>query len=234
MKNLLLPLLLSAASAFAGPTLITSYGTTSGEDDADQAYPLFGQAITASVGANTKMPQKLKLQSVSFQSGSRTDTQTKETVVYLHVYEDFQVNGSDTPEHVGKLVAVSQNSIDMSKVDRLQQLTWNFSNEIIDRDKNYHYIISKDTKPATASDSSNLIGGAFELNTEDPYKGGDCYLANSSLTDWDLEFEVKFNSDDSKQTPVAVTPRARKSESVASPAALISIGNITLSLRDTH
>lgn len=232
MKNLLFPLLLSAASVLAEPTLMTSYGTISGGDDADQASPLFGQSITASVGANGALPQSLKLQSVSFQSGSRSDMQSTETTVYLHVYDDFRVNGSSTPEFVGKLIAISQNSIDMSKVKPLEQLTWKFSNEAIDRDKKYHYVIANSAQSATSANAGNIIGGAFELNPEDPYKGGNSYLANSSRSDWDLEFEVSFNSGDTNKPQVAVSPKLRKSEK-KSPAALISIGNISLSLTDT-
>ncbi len=183
--------------------IVTSYGTVSGGDDANQAGPMFGQGITINVGANTNdaaIPNPVSLQQVSFQiSGTAVGGAA---VAYLHVYDDFAVDGTASPTTIGNLIAVSTTTVDFSTASPLDTVTWQFDEDELDKATVYHYILAIDTTAATVLDSSNLTTASFELNVGNPYDGGDAWRANGTNLDWDMEFEV-ITADVSSAGPVS-------------------------------
>ncbi len=194
MKRPLLTFAALAASAAVsqGATIVTAYGTIAGVDDANQAGPMFGQGITVDVGTATpaiEIPATVYLQQLSFQSTSST-TGVGTGSVYIHVYDSFAVDGDDTPSEIGNLVAVSSTTVDLDSVTPNQTLTWLFNFEAISSSSTYQYVLAENTQPATVEDSSNLATNGFELNTGDPYTGGQAYRANGTTNDWDMEFEL--------------------------------------------
>ena len=188
---------LVAAVAFTGvtsaATVTTSYSTVTGADDNNQAGPMFGQSITVNVGADTadgSIPATVFLQELSFQAsssgvGGGTD------VVYIHVYDAFAVDGDNTPSTIGNLVAVSSTTLDLSTIAANATMTWSFANDVIDKGTSYAYVLATNTTAATVGDSSNLSTTSFELDTGNPYTGGQAFRANGTTLDWDHAFELK-------------------------------------------
>ncbi|GAA5493903.1 PEP-CTERM protein-sorting domain-containing protein [Rubritalea squalenifaciens DSM 18772] len=178
--------------AASAATIVTSYGTVTGANDGDQAGPMFGQGITVNVGADTadaSIPSTVYLDQLSFQSTS-SGVGIGTATVYIHVYDAFDVDGTNAPSVIGNLVAVSSTTIDLSAVGANETMTWDFAGEGIDKSSTYYYVLATDTNAATVGDSANLTGSGFELNTGNQYTGGQGYRANGTTTDWDLEFEL--------------------------------------------
>lgn len=173
--------------------IVTSYGTVTGADNANQAGPIFGQGITVSTGADTPLidiPATVYLQSLSFQRTSSTTGIGTSTAAYVHVYDAFVVDGDNTPSTIGNLVAVSSDTVDFANSTSNQTLTWSFANNAISSTTNYFYVFATSTSAATVSNSSNLATSGFELNTGNPYTGGQAYRANGTTADWDMEFSM--------------------------------------------
>lgn len=177
----------------ANGDIITSHGTISGINDADQAGPLFGQSITVNLGADTAdalIPGIVFLKQVQFQSSSSGSGQGSGSV-FLHVYDDFAVDGTAVPTTIGNLIAVSTNSVDLSSIGLNNTMTWTFSgSQGISKSTTYAYILASNTVAATTLDASNLRTGAFELKVGDPYSGGQAFRSSGTTSTWDLEFRV--------------------------------------------
>lgn len=199
MKNTLPIALLSTilASGLCAQTFVTSYSTVTGINDNNQAGPMFGQSITVNVGADTadgSIPSTVYLQEISFQQTS-SGTGASSGVAYIHVYDAFAVDGDDTPSTIGNLVAVSTTTVDLSIVAANAQMTWSFlGNDAIDKSSSYAYVLASNTTAATTSDSSNLLTTGFELDTGNPYTGGQAYRANGTTSDWDMAFELRTSA----------------------------------------
>lgn len=221
MKKIITTLLGAAAIAQAD-TVVTAHGTVSGEDDADQAAPMLGMSITPNVGVSPKGNyKKLFLKSMSFQTSSSGTSRVDENVAYLQVYDAFAVDASGKVSAVGNLVASSTNAHRIgSSSDLNKTLTWNFDGQVaLDGNKTYSFVFSTESSKAiTLSDHGHLVAGGFELNSGDPYSGGDGFLGNAATKGWDLEFRVEFSG-----TPQRVVP----------PAAVIGLGEFNFLLRDT-
>jgi MYXO-CTERM domain-containing protein len=174
-------------------TILTTYGTVSGADDANQAGPMFGQGITVTNGADTPsvdIPANVFLLELSFQRTSSTTGIGTSTAAYIHVYDAFSVDGDNTPSTIGNLVAVSSTTVNIAASTALQTLTWSFSGESISSTATYFYVLANNTSAATVGDSSNLTTSGFELNTGNPYTGGQAYRSNGTTSDWDMEFSL--------------------------------------------
>lgn len=151
--------LAATSMAASAATIVTSYGTVSGADDANQAGPMFGQGITVTIGADTPLaniPAIVNLQSLSFQRTNTTTGIGTSTAAYIHVYDAFVVDGDNTPSAIGNLVAVSTNTVDFTASTPLQTLTWNFASNPILSTATYHYVLATNTTAATVANSSNL------------------------------------------------------------------------------
>lgn len=198
MKKLLPLAILAAGTLSSGAAIIvTSYGTVSGADDANQAGPMFGQSITATVGADTPVidiPATVYVQELSFQRTSSTTGIGTSTAAYIHIYDAFAVDGSANPSSIGNLIGVSSSTIDLANSSANQTLTWTFNNVAISSAQQYFYVLATNTSAATVGNSSNLTTSAFELNTGNPYTGGQAYRANGTTSDWDMEFRLVTNT----------------------------------------
>jgi len=195
MNTLVAVALLGGLAASASAALITtSYSTVTGANDNNQAGPMWGHGITVNVGADTAdaaIPQTVALTEASFQTSSSRVGGSQETAVYLHLYDAFAVNGSGVPTTIGNLIAVSTSTVDFATVGTNQQVTWSFGNDAIDKATVYNYILATNTTAATLGDFTNLTTASFELDTGNPYTGGQAWRANGDTTDWDFAFEVK-------------------------------------------
>lgn len=177
--------------------IATTYGTVDGADDADQAGPVWGQSITINVGSTINdgaIPQTVGLRQVSFQTSGSGQPAVK-PVAYLHVYDGFGTDGNGAVTNIGNLMAISTNTVDFGVVSTLEEVTWYFADDELDKTTGYFYILATNTTAATMGDSSNLAGAGFELNTGNPYAGGQAWQANGFATDWDMEFEVVTTTD---------------------------------------
>lgn len=186
-----------AVTGFASAApIVTSYSTVTGPDDNNQAGPMFGQSITVNVGADTadaSIPSTVYLQELSFQRTSST-TGLGTGAAYIHVYDAFAVDGDNTPSTIGNLVAVSSSTVDLGAVGPNETMTWTFANDAIAKGTSYAYVLATNTTAATVADSSNLKTAAFELDTGNPYTGGQAYRANGTTSDWDNAFELKTST----------------------------------------
>lgn len=184
----------SIASTASAASIVTSYGTVTGGNDGNQAGPMFGQGITVNNGADTadgSIPASVYLKDVTFQTTSSTTGLGTSTTAYIHVYDAFAVDGDNTPSTIGNLVTVSTNFIDLSSAVSNGALTWTFDGATaISKSTTYHYILASSTTAATVGDSSSLTTHAFELNTGNPYTGGQAFRANGPTNDWDMEFAL--------------------------------------------
>lgn len=194
---LLAPLaLLGSAQAV---TVISSHGTVSGANDANQAGPIWAQSFTANIGADPGgLYGTLYLQNFAFQiTSATTGKPALGSNVYLQLYDGFTTDGSGGISSIGNLIAFSSDRADLGGASN-STLNWNFAGEALDGGSTYVALFSADqTTAATLSDSSNLRTGAFELETKNPYTGGQAYRANapgSGTTDWDLEFRATFDT----------------------------------------
>jgi len=207
MKNypIICAAFVATSMAAGAATIVTSYGTVTGGDDGNQAGPMFGQGITVNVGADTadgSITSTVFLKELSFQSTSSTTGLGSSNAAYIHVYDAFAVDGDNTPSAIGNLVAVSSNTVDLAGAAQNQQLTWSFSGtEGVLKGQAYFYVLATDTNAATVLDSSNLTTHGFELNTGNPYSGGQAYRANGTTTDWDMEFALTTDTDSSIPEP---------------------------------
>jgi hypothetical protein len=94
------------------------------------------------------------------------------------------------------LLAVSTNALDMSALVGSEQLTWSFGGDAIDKSASLAYIFSTDTVAATVGNSTNLADAMIgaELDTGNPYSGGQAFRGNGTESDWDMAFEVKTST----------------------------------------
>jgi hypothetical protein len=186
-----------AVTAAQASVIVTSYSTVTGANDNNQAGPMFGQSITVNVGADTAdalIPSTVYLQELSFQRTSST-TGLGTGDAYIHVYDAFAVDGDNTPSVIGNLVAVSSSTVDLGAVGANETMTWTFANDAIAKGTSYAYVLATNTIAATVGDSSNLTTAAFELDTGNPYTGGQAFRANGTTSDWDNAFELKTNTE---------------------------------------
>jgi hypothetical protein len=188
--------IISVATNAGAATITTSYGTVSGPDDNNQAT-VWGQGITVNVGADTpdgSIPATVYLNEVSFQI-SHGGSNSPATNVYLHVYDDFVSTGG-TPTTIGNLVAVSSSTVNLATATSLQQITWSFAGDAVNKATTYYYILANNTTAATTSNFSNLTPVELEVGTGDPYAGGRTWWALGSLPDsgWDVEFLMKTST----------------------------------------
>lgn len=179
--------LLASLTARAQPNT-TSYGPAS-----DRAGPIFGMSIT--IGTNAA--ETVLLNQVSFRN-SDTGVKAGEGFAYLHIYDVFSTDNQYAPKTIGKLIAVSTNTVDFQKIEPNAKVTWHFDNTELDPSKEYHYVLSSSIHAATSDDFSNLTTAAFKLDTGNPYPGGRVWRAKSgwaaSSEDWDMEFELAWMS----------------------------------------
>lgn len=222
MKTLqIVTALLGTMALSHADTVVTSFGTVSGPDDADQAGPMWGMSITPNDGAKPSGAYgELYLQSMVFQSSSSgSGANVTEQSVYLQVYDRFAVDGSGKIIELGELITSSTNVVKTGGAGKSETLTWRFDGSVVLKgNQNYMFVMSTDrSKAATVADYSHLVTGAFELKSDSSYQGGIGFLGNSNRKDWDLEFKAEFSS---------------KAGMVKQPAAVLGLGEFTLILCD--
>lgn len=207
---------LAGSLATADP-LVNSFGTVTGADDADQAAPIWGMQFTPKQGMKPAGEyESVYLQSFSLQSSSSGSKQRfKRQMVYLHVYDGFEVGARGKITGLGRLVTRSSHAIEVEGGMSYRTLKWKFDGmAALKADKTYMVVMSTEAdKAATPEDYKHLLAGAFELMPGDKYAGGHAVLANSNRKDWDLEFRAVFGTE---------------AGSGAGPAALLNLGSLTL------
>lgn len=183
--------ILLAGMAVYAQTYSISYGPS-----IDRAGPVFGMSVTINAGtdASEEMDdQAVVLKEMSFRN-SDSGSNGGSSIAYLQIYDAFATNDEYIPTSIGNLVAVSDNSIDLSQVPLNAKLTWHFADTELDPSKEYHYILSTSTRAATVADNTNLTTSAFRLDTGNLYPGGRVWRSKSNVpgqsTDWDMEFEA--------------------------------------------
>lgn len=196
MKYTLAALAATSLAANAAQ-VITSNGTVSGADDANQAGPMWGQQITVNVGADTadgSITSTVYIEELSYQYSSSASGGIPGD--FMHVYSDFVTDGTGAITSIGSLIAVGTATIGTPTGG--DQLTWTFSGGLdaaIDKSTQYMFVSASDAVAGTVGNGlGNLIGGGYELATNDPYAGGDSLRGNGGNTGWDQDFELKTNT----------------------------------------
>ena len=201
--------------------VITSNGTVSGADDANQAGPMWGQQITVNIGADTadgSITPTVYIEELSYQYSSSASGGVPGD--FMHVYSGFVTDGTGAITSIGTLIAVS-NDANFGTLAGGDQLTWTFGGDAADaisKSTQYMFVSASDTTAGTVGNGlGNLVGGGYELATTNPYSGGDTLRGNGGTTGWDQDFELKTN------TVVAVPE--------PSSTALLGLGGLALILR---
>ena len=175
-------------------TVTTAYGTVTGARDGNQAGPMWGQFVTADIGATPAGPHgTLYLQDFSYQAADNfSGTQT----VYLHAYTTLTTSGTGAVASIGGFNAVSASTLDLTGVAGNGIMTWTFSgSDAFDAATSYIYVMSTSATEITIADTSSLVGSSFALDLGDNYGGGDAVRGNAALdSGWDQHFEANFDT----------------------------------------
>ena len=200
--------------------VITSNGTVTGADDSNHAGPMWGQQITANVGADTadgSIPATIYIEELSYQYSSSASGGVPGN--FMHVYSDFVTDGTGAITSIGSLIAVSDDA-SFGALTGNQQLTWTFGGDLSDaitKSTQYMFVSASDAVAGTVGNGlGNLVGAGYELETNNPYSGGDALRGNGGNTGWDQDFELKTNT-------IAVPE--------PSSTALLGLGGLALILR---
>lgn len=193
LKHTIIALAASSLTANAA-SVVTSYGTVTGDRDGNQAGPMWGQFVTPDIAAAPLGPHgTLYLQNFSYQAaddGTRTTGN-----VYLHAYSTFTTDGTGAITEIGGFTAVSVSTVDLGTVAGDGTLTWSFSgSDAFDASTPYIFVPSTNTSEVTMADTSSLVGAAYALDTTNIYTGGDTIRGNGNSSGWDQHFEANFDT----------------------------------------
>ena len=186
--------LVASSLAANAATVVTSNGILNGSlDDANQAGPVWGQSITANVGADTAdatIPATIFITSLAYQYSSSNSGGVPGD--FMHVYDSFTTNANGTIATVGNLIAVSDDANIGSPAGNAV-LTWTFGGEATDainKSTEYWYISASTAVAATTGSTGNLVGAGYELATTNPYAGGESVRGNATSSGWDQDFAL--------------------------------------------
>ena len=218
LKYTILALAVTSLAANAA-TVKIGFGTVTGDRDAGQASPMWGQSATADYLSTPAGPHgTVYLNDFSYQAA---DNGTRTTgTVFLHAYTTFTTDGDGAIVSIGGFTAKSTSTIDLSGVADNGQMTWNFSGaDAFDAETKYYFLMSTSDEEVTFADTSSMKTAAFALDTASTsYFGGEAVRANAALgSNWDQHFEANFNTDSSVPEP--------------SSTALLGLGGLALILR---
>jgi hypothetical protein len=180
--------------------VITSYSTVdqAAGDDNNQAGPMWGQGITVNVGADTAdglITSTVYIEELSYQYSSSNSGGIPGA--FIHVYDGLTIDAGGGITGLGNLVAVSS-AATHGDLAGSEQLTWSFGGTVgdaIDKSTVYHFVTASDAIAGTIGNGTgNLVGAGYELDTGDPYSGGDTFRANGGNSGWDQSFELKTNT----------------------------------------
>ena len=221
LKYTILALAVTSLAANAA-TVKIGFGTVTGDRDAGQASPMWGQSATADYLSTPAGPHgTVYLNDFSYQAA---DNGTRTTgTVFLHAYTTFTTDGAGAITTIDGFAATSTSTIDLGDLDAIGNfgtMTWTFSgaNAFV-AETEYYFLMSTSDTEVTIADTSSMKTAAFALDTTSTsYLGGEAVRANAALgSNWDQHFEANFNTDSSVPEP--------------SSTALLGLGGLALILR---
>ena len=218
LKYTILALAVTSLAANAA-TVKIGFGTVTGDRDAGQASPIWGQSATADYLSTPAGPHgTVYLNDFSYQAA---DNGTRTTgTVYLHAYTTFSIGTNGVIDSISGFTATSTSTIDLDTIGSYGTMTWNFSGaDAFDAETKYYFLMSTSDTEVTIADTSSMKTAAFALDTTSTsYLGGEAVRANAALgSNWDQHFEANFNTVSSVPEP--------------SSTALLGLGGLALILR---
>ncbi|MEJ6571043.1 MAG: PEP-CTERM sorting domain-containing protein, partial [Akkermansiaceae bacterium] len=217
-KYTILALAVTSLAANAA-TVKIGFGTVTGDRDAGQASPIWGQSATADYLSTPAGPHgTVYLNDFSYQAA---DDGTRTTgTVFLHAYTTFTTDeGSGAITNIDGFAATSTSTIDLGAIGNFGTMTWTFSgaNAFV-AETEYYFLMSTSATEVTIADTSSMKTAAFALDIPGSYDGGEAFANNSvDTSSWDQHFEANFNTDSSVPEP--------------SSTALLGLGGLALILR---
>jgi len=178
---------------------ILSSGTYSHPTDITTGLPNATHTLTP-VGIVPPGAIEATLQSLSFQTSSCT-TDINKSPLYVSIFTGLTVDSNGNVTSLGTFIASSTNS--QQTALRLQKLTWNFNNVLLNINSSYQFVFTTTNNPLSTSDiSRQALETRYDTNLlgETKLIGGNS-TAVSKATCIDPVFEMKYTVLDPNPIP---------------------------------
>lgn len=209
MKNSTLAIVVSwiaATGATQAVTIVSSYGTTSGANDNNQAGPIRGvtyKIITSgtytnpnghTLSASDPTATTVQLSNLKWQTSSSGNGFTA-SALFVSVFSGLTVDGSGNVTSLGTFIGSSTNSFP-NTVGVNTEISYNFNNLSLTNNASYQFVFTSTATPTLTTD----VGAAgMELNvvsnglTETELVGGNA-TAVTNRAGWEPVFSLTYNS----------------------------------------
>lgn len=200
-----------AASANAATLITSSFGTTTGSDDDNQAGPIRGVAYqiittgtysvpsvtqggytaTHALSATDTVATQVQFQSLTWQRSSST---AMSGTFYVAIADGLTVDSNGNVTNIGTILGVSTNSITDPASNAA--MTWSFNNTLLNVGSTYQFVLTNTANPTVAAD---FVSGQFELKTATNLLTETTLIAgnNSAFTNrtgWEPVFSMTYNA----------------------------------------